>query len=66
MIAFQVDDMTCAHCASTVTDAVKSADRNARVEIDLARHLVRIEPSEADARKLSQAIADAGYTPVPA
>ena len=65
MIAFQVNDMTCGHCASTITKAVRAVDSGARVEVDLQQHLVRIEPTEADAQELSDAIAEAGYTPVP-
>jgi len=64
MIAFEVNDMTCGHCASTITKAVMATDRAARVEIDLGRHLVQIEPGDADAQQLSDAITEAGYTPV--
>ena len=64
MIAFEVKDMTCGHCVSTITQAVKAVDRNAKVEIDLARHRVEIEPADADARALADAISDAGYTPL--
>ena len=66
MIAFEVNDMTCGHCVSTITRAVKTADQDASVQIDLARHRVEIEPSRADAAQLRAAIEDAGYTPVPA
>jgi copper chaperone len=65
MIAFQVNDMTCGHCASTITKAVKSADKDAKVSIDLARHRVEIEPASADCDELGDAIREAGYTPVP-
>ncbi|MFT3956058.1 MAG: heavy-metal-associated domain-containing protein [Piscinibacter sp.] len=65
MQAFRVDDMSCGHCVSTITRALKAADRNARVTIDLAQRLVVVEPTEADARELSDAITEAGYTPVP-
>lgn len=64
MITFEVRDMTCGHCASTITKAVRSIDRQAKVEIDLAAYRVRIEPTEADAQEVKAAIADAGYTPV--
>lgn len=64
MIAFEVKDMTCGHCASTITKALKSLDQNARVTVDLPRHLVTIEPTDANPTELQQAIADAGYTPV--
>jgi copper chaperone len=66
MIAFEVRDMTCGHCVSTVTKAVQAADRDAAVRIDLAAHRVEIEPSAASPATLEQAIRAAGYTPVPA
>ena len=65
MIAFEVKDMTCGHCVSSVTQAVKRVDRGASVNIDLATHRVEIEPVVAGADQLREAIADAGYTPVP-
>ena len=65
MIAFQVNDMTCGHCASTITKAVKAVDKDATVAIDLDRRAVMIEPTDADADELRNAIAQAGYTPLP-
>jgi copper chaperone len=65
MIAFEVNDMTCGHCVSTITKAIKAVDPNASVRIDLASHRVAIEPAEADIQQLREAIEDAGYTPVP-
>ena len=64
MITFEVNDMTCGHCASTITKAVNDQDKNARVHIDLATHRVAIEPNAADLQELSDAIKEAGYTPV--
>jgi copper chaperone len=64
MIVFEVKDMTCGHCVSTITKAVRTADKDAKVQIDLATHRVQIEPAEADAAELSDAIKEAGYTPV--
>jgi copper chaperone len=64
MQTFRVDDMTCGHCVSTITKAVRAVDAGAKVEVDLAQHLVRIEPTEADAAELADAITEAGYTPV--
>lgn len=64
MIAFEVRDMTCGHCVSTITKALKAADKDAKVQIDLAAHRVQIEPTEANASELSDAIKEAGYTPV--
>lgn len=64
MISFQVNDMTCGHCISSITKAVKMADSGARVQIDLATHRVDIESAEAGAAQLSEAIKEAGFTPV--
>ena len=64
MISFQVNDMTCGHCVSSITKAVKALDSGAKVQIDLAAHRVEIDPSRADAVGLSDAIKEAGYTPV--
>jgi copper chaperone len=65
MITFEVRDMTCGHCASTITNALKAADRDAKVQIDLTSQRVQVEPNEADAARLAEAIQGAGYTPVP-
>lgn len=64
MIAFEVKNMTCGHCVSTITKALRSTDRDAKVTIDLAKHLVMVEPTEADAQMLRDAITEAGYSPV--
>ncbi|MDC6177060.1 heavy-metal-associated domain-containing protein [Ralstonia solanacearum] len=65
MLAYRIDDMTCGHCASAITQAVRAVDAAAKVEVDLGQHLVRIESTKADSMLLSRAIREAGYTPVP-
>lgn len=65
MIAFEVKDMSCGHCVSTITKAVSALDSGAKLHIDLASHRVEIEPAAASAAQLAAAIAQAGYTPVP-
>ena len=64
MITFEVNDMTCGHCVSTITKALKSLDKDARVEVDLSKKIVQIEPGDCDANELSDAIKEAGYSPV--
>lgn len=64
MIAFEVNDMTCGHCVSSITKAVKAVDAGAKVDIDLARHLVQIEAEGANMQALSDAIQGAGFTPI--
>lgn len=65
IISYQVDDMTCGHCASTITKAVKATDKDAKIRIDLAKHLVTVEPAEASDQEIHDAIAEAGYSPRP-
>ncbi len=62
MIAFEVNDMTCGHCASTITKAVKEVDAAGRCEIDLQTRRVRIQ-SAHPAQEFQEAITEAGYTP---
>lgn len=64
MHRFQVADMSCGHCVNAITKAVQAVDADARVEVDLAQHSVRIDGAQADAEALAAAIADAGYHPV--
>ena len=65
MIAFEVNDMSCGHCVSAITKALKQVDEGAQVRIDLATHRVEVEPADASAEDLAQAIEEAGSTPVP-
>jgi len=65
MIEFAVNDMTCGHCVSSVTKAVKEADAAARCEIDLGTKRVRIT-SEQPGEAFRAAIEEAGFTPLPA
>ena len=65
MLDFLVNDMSCGHCAAAITRAVQAIDDGARVDVDLQRKRVRVEPVSADAQAVMGAIADAGYTPQP-
>ena len=64
MITFEVNDMTCGHCASSISKAVVGVDKDARVKVDLVTHRVEIESARADAQKLGDAIKGAGYSPL--
>jgi copper chaperone len=64
MTSFEVKDMTCGHCVSTITRSVKEVDPDAKVQIDLATHRVTVAPTKANAAELSDAIRQAGYTPI--
>ncbi|MFM8576401.1 MAG: heavy-metal-associated domain-containing protein [Limnohabitans sp.] len=57
---FDVEGMSCNHCAKAVTQAVKQLDPQAQVQVDLAGKKVEVEsaqPREA----IAKAIADEGY-----
>jgi copper chaperone len=60
MLKLNVPDMTCGHCAGTVTKAVQSVDSQASVTVDLPLKTVSIVTA-ADAEKISQAVEAAGY-----
>jgi copper chaperone len=57
---FQVQGMSCGHCASAVTQAVKSVDPQAEVKVDLASGKVDVQ-SQQDPAAIARAIEDAGY-----
>lgn len=63
-IDFEVKDMTCGHCAATITKAVTQADPGAKVEIDLTAHRVQVWPTTAGVAAIEAAIRDAGYDEV--
>lgn len=61
MHRFNVPDMTCGHCARKITAALKSADPEARIEVSLGEHLVRID-SALTGQEIAQCLAEAGYS----
>jgi copper chaperone len=65
MIELRVEGMTCGHCVSTVTRAVKAVDPEANVEVDLGSGRVRVE-GRSSVEALGKAIAEAGYPAAPA
>lgn len=65
MITFEVNDMTCSHCVSTITQALKTVDPGASVSIDLASRRVQVASTTADGQALAGAIRDAGYSAAP-
>ena len=64
MIAFEVSDMSCGHCVGAITQALKAADPQAQVQVDLASRSVRIEAAQVGEPQLAEAIRAAGDTPV--
>lgn len=62
MLELTIESMTCGHCASVVTKAVKALDPLAKVEVDVSGHKVRVETTEAR-QAVVEALTEAGYPP---
>ncbi|MNV56684.1 Copper chaperone CopZ [compost metagenome] len=60
MQVFNVQGMTCGHCVKAVTRAVQEQDAEARIEIDLAGKLGKVQ-SELAAEQILAAIREEGY-----
>lgn len=60
MVELKVEGMTCSHCVSAVTQAVRKVDTNARINVDLVASRVWVE-STADVNAIATAVTDAGY-----
>jgi copper chaperone len=62
--SFDVQGMTCGHCVSAVTKALKAVDPQAEVKIDLAAGKVEVQ-SQRDRAALARAITEEGYQVAP-
>ena len=58
---FDVQGMSCNHCAKAVTQALQQLDPQAQVQVDLAGKKVEVESAQPR-QALAQAMADEGYT----
>lgn len=55
-----VDGMTCGHCAQAVTNALKSLNNTADIQVDLEKKTVTVSGIDDDAA-ISEAVEDAGF-----
>jgi copper chaperone len=62
MYRFTLPDMSCGHCVAAITNAVKAADAQANVQIDLEAKTAEIA-SSLSREALTAALAEAGYPP---
>lgn len=60
MQRFNVQGMTCGHCVKAVTNAIKSQDSSAIVQVDLPTGEVIVE-SDLAAEKVIELIGEEGY-----
>lgn len=63
MIGFTVPSMSCGHCISAITQALKAANPQVQVHVDLSRKQVQVQGS-ADRQRLAQVLTEAGYPPL--
>ena len=64
MLKLSVPDMSCSHCVSAVTEAVKGVDSTAEVAVDLDTKVVTVR-SDASRDALAAALSEAGYESLP-
>ena len=57
----QVEGMSCQHCVTAVTNAIREHDEDAQVKVDLASGRVAVESTQS-VEMLTAAIDEAGYT----
>ncbi len=64
MYRFTLPDMSCGHCVAAITEALKAADAQARVEIDRDAKTANVD-SALTRETLAAALTEAGYPPAP-
>ena len=62
-VEFQVEGMSCQHCVTAVTSAIREHDDAAQVRVDLASGRVIVDSAQS-VELLKAAIHEAGYTVV--
>ena len=60
MYEYDIPDMSCGHCVSTVEKAIKAADPQASAEVDLMKRRALVT-STVDPQAIAAAIDEAGY-----
>lgn len=60
MQTFNVTGMTCGHCERAVTEAIRSRDADAKVEVDLDAGVVKVD-AHLDEAAIRETIEEEGY-----
>ncbi|MEW9586932.1 heavy-metal-associated domain-containing protein [Paraburkholderia sp. DGU8] len=60
-VEFQVEGMSCQHCVTAVTSAIREHDDAAQVRVDLASGRVTVDSAQS-VELLQTAIREAGYS----
>lgn len=62
MHEFQLPDMTCGHCAGTVSQTLQMTDPECKIQVDMPKRTVTVKSAE-DRQRLAEALTEAGYPP---
>lgn len=62
---FTLPDMSCGHCVAAITQALKAADAQTGIQVDLQAKAVEVD-SALPRETLAAALTEAGYPPAPA
>ena len=60
-MTMKIDGMTCGHCVSQVTKALKEVEGVKVEQVSVGSATVSFDPSVASEEKISQAVEDEGY-----
>ena len=64
MSTFEVNDMTCGHCAGRIRAVIGTLDPQAKIAIDVDTRRIVVESDRATGAQVQAAIKQAGYTAV--
>lgn len=64
MLELHIQAMSCGHCVSKVTRALKELDADTRIEVDLERRVVRVSSAASD-EEVYGTLVEAGYPASP-
>lgn len=62
MHSFLIPDMTCGHCAGVIKTTLLNTDEQARLEIDLTTHVLKVD-SQLGITQILVLLEEAGYSP---
>lgn len=62
MSSFHLPDMSCGHCVAAITEVLKAADPEVRLEFQREARTVQVQSRLDDAR-LAALLSEAGYPP---
>ena len=60
-MTMKIDGMTCGHCVSQVTKALKGVDGVTLEQVSVGSATVAFDPAVASEEKITQAVEDQGY-----